>query len=101
MKKSKKDQKKIVSFYIKKYQEYSAMGDEDLVLEQDKKMSSTQSLALRDVCQNRMKKAIMDAREIQEIVKEQDSSVMANEETIDVIHEEIRQEEASKDETEA
>ncbi len=98
MKKSKKEQQKIVKRYITKYQEFSKLTDEELVALQEVKMSSTDSLALRDACQSRMKKAIMDAREVQDIVQQQDKAVMANEETIDVVHEEIRQEEASKDE---
>ena len=62
MKKSKKDQKKIVAFYIKKYEEYYKMNSNDLVLLQDQKMSSTQKLALRDAINQKMKEEIMNQR---------------------------------------
>ena len=62
MKKSKKDQKKIVAFYIKKYEEYYKMNSNDLVLLQDQKMSSTQKLALRDAINQKMKEEIKDKR---------------------------------------
>lgn len=62
MKKSKADQKKIVAFYIKKYEEYYKMNSNDLVLLQDQKMSSTQKLALRDAINQKMKEEIMNQR---------------------------------------
>lgn len=107
----KKDKSKIVKRYISKYQEYSKMTNEELVAEQSKKMSSTDSLALKDSIQTRMKHDIMEARATEEQIVEQTAegititsthdNVMPNEETIDIIHEEIRQEEASKDEAKA
>lgn len=62
MKKSKKDQKKIVARYIAKYEEFSKLPSEDLVILQDKKMSSTDALALRDVVNQKMKEEIMNQR---------------------------------------
>lgn len=62
MKKSKADQKKIVARYIAKYEEFSKLPSEDLVILQDKKMSSTDKLALRDAINQKMKEEIMNQR---------------------------------------
>lgn len=62
MKKSKADQKKIVNRYIAKYEEFSKLPSEDLVILQDKKMSSTDKLALRDAINQKMKEEIMNQR---------------------------------------
>lgn len=62
MKKSKADQKKIVARYIAKFEEYSKLSSEELVALQDKKMSSTDSVALRDSINQKMKEEIMNQR---------------------------------------
>lgn len=62
MKKSKADKKKIVARYIAKYEEFSKLPSEDLVILQDKKMSSTDALALRDCINQKMKEEIMNQR---------------------------------------
>ncbi len=62
MKKSKADQKKIVARYIAKFEEYSKLSSEELVALQDTKMSSTDSIALRDSINQKMKEEIMNQR---------------------------------------
>jgi hypothetical protein len=79
IKKSKADKQKIVKRYISKYEEFYKMPSEDLVILQGKKMSSTDSVALRDAINQKMKEEILNQKlalanpENEENIKDQET----------------------------